>query len=102
MSKVLNVCGELVVPHVLATRIATKFDEWKGSRQKKEKDWSEVRNYVFATDTTTTTNKKLPWKNKTTRPKLCQIRDNLHANYMAALFPTEDWFNWEAASAEST
>jgi hypothetical protein len=82
--------------------IARKFDEWKSSRTKKEKDWSEVRSYVFATDTTTTTNAKLPWKNKTTRPKLCQIRDNLHANYMAALFPTEEWFNWEAAEAEGT
>lgn len=102
MGRVLNVRNELVEPHVLAARIATKFDEWKSSRTKKEKDWAEVRNYVFATDTTTTTNAKLPWKNKTTRPKICQIRDNLHANYMAALFPTEDWFNWEASSPEGT
>jgi hypothetical protein len=38
----------------------------------------------------------LPWKNSTVTPKLTQIRDNLHANYMAALFPSDNWFNWEA------
>ena len=60
--------------------------------------WKEQRNYVFATDTTTTSNKSLPWKNSTTIPKLCQIRDNLHANYVSALFPNDDWLKWEAYS----
>lgn len=54
-----------------------------------------MRNYLFATDTTTTTNASLPWKNKTTLPKLCQVRDNLHANYLSALFPNDDWMKWE-------
>lgn len=57
----------------------------------------ELRNYVFATDTSTTTNSTLPWKNSTTIPKLCQIRDNLHANYASALFPNDNWFKWEGA-----
>jgi len=56
----------------------------------------ELRNYLFATDTRKTSNSKLPWKNSTVTPKLTQIRDNLHANYMAALFPSENWFFWEA------
>lgn len=60
--------------------------------------WKEQRNYVFATDTTTTSNKSLPWKNSTTLPKLCQIRDNLHSNYISALFPNDDWLKWEAYS----
>lgn len=51
---------------------------------------------MFATDTTKTTNSKLPWKNSTTIPKLCQIRDNLFANYMATLFPKRKWLIWEA------
>lgn len=99
--RVLNVSGELITPERLASMIADRYDQWKMARSKKEADMQEVRNYVFATDTTTTTNAKLPWKNKTTRPKLCQIRDNLHANYMAALFPTEDWFDWLAADPNS-
>lgn len=78
----------------LAAEIANKYQTWKSARSPKEKQWQEVRNYIFATDTKTTTNSKLPWRNTTTRPKLCQIRDNLHANYLAALFPTENWFRW--------
>ena len=61
--------------------------------------WKELRNYIFATDTSTTTNSKLPWKNSTTIPKLCQIRDNLHSNYISALFPNDDWLRWEAYTA---
>lgn len=61
----------------------------------------ELRDYVFATDTTTTSNSKLPWKNKTTLPKLCQIRDNLHANYMSALFPNDNWLKWEGHDKDS-
>ena len=60
----------------------------------------ELRNYIFATDTRSTTNSKLPWKNSTHLPKICQIRDNLHANYISALFPNDDWLKWEGASRE--
>lgn len=54
----------------------------------------ELRNYIFATDTSSTSNSKLPWKNSTTIPKLCQIRDNLHSNYISSLFPNDDWLRW--------
>jgi hypothetical protein len=91
--KVLNV-EDVKQPDILAKVIAERYDTWKRGRDQKEAEWVELRNYIFATDTTTTTNASLPWKNKTTRPKLCQIRDNLHANYMAALFPNDSWFNW--------
>ena len=56
---------------------------------------------MFATDTATTTNSSLPWKNKTTLPKLCQIRDNLHANYNSALFPNDDWMKWEGYTLDA-
>jgi hypothetical protein len=62
--------------------------------------WKELRNYIFATDTQTTTNKSLPWKNSTTLPKLCQIRDNLHSNYISALFPNDRWLKWEATTLD--
>lgn len=91
----------LIQPESLAQQISDKYITWRNERRKKETDWLEVRKYVFATDTTTTTNSKLPWKNKTTRPKLCQIRDNLYANYMAALFPNDDWFIWQGGDDES-
>lgn len=65
-------------------------------------EWLELRNYVFATDTTTTSNSTLPWKNTVTRPKLCQIRDNLHANYLSALFPNDEWLKWVGQSQEDS
>jgi hypothetical protein len=79
----------------LAKDLSALYDRWKIQRSEKETEWRELRNYLFATDTTKTSNSSLPWKNKTTLPKLTQIRDNLHANYMDALFPNDNWLRWE-------
>jgi hypothetical protein len=80
----------------LANKIADMWVRWDNARNVWKSDQQELRNYLFATDTRKTSNSKLPWKNSTVTPKLTQIRDNLHANYMAALFPSENWFFWEA------
>jgi len=65
------------------------------ARAEKLAEWSELRDYIFATDTSTTSNDALPWKNSTTIPKLCQIRDNLYSNYKSALFPNDNWMAWQ-------
>ncbi|MFQ5786449.1 MAG: hypothetical protein ACE5H1_00560 [Thermodesulfobacteriota bacterium] len=80
--------------NTLAVDIANKWDEWDSLRATWKQEKQEIREYIVATDTTKTSNSKLPWKNKTTLPKLTQIRDNLHANYMAALFPNDEWLTW--------
>ena len=85
----------------MAAQIAYLWDLHNRQRGPWLAQKSELRNYIFATDTTTTTNSSLPWKNSTTIPKLCQIRDNLHANYASALFPNDNWFAWEGNDAES-
>ena len=77
---------DIVSRDTLAMSIADKYQEWGMYRDEWISEKKELRDYIFATDTSTTSNSSLPWKNKTTLPKLCQIRDNLHANYMAALF----------------
>ena len=82
----------------LAAQISNIWFTYNSQRQPKIEQWKELRNYIFATDTTTTTNKSLPWKNSTTLPKLCQIRDNLHSNYLSALFPNDEWLKWEGYS----
>lgn len=84
----------------LAKQLSALYDRWLTQKVAKEGEWRELRNYLFATDTTKTTNSKLPWKNKTTLPKLTQIRDNLHANYMSALFPNDNWMKWEGYSRD--
>lgn len=82
----------------LAKYIGQTWTNYHMQRHEVVDRWKELRNYIFATDTSTTTNRTLPWKNSTTLPKLCQIRDNLHSNYISALFPNDDWLKWEAYS----
>ena len=84
-----------------AAFISNTWDTYNNQRQGQIDKWLELRNYIFATDTTTTTNAQLPWKNSTTLPKLCQIRDNLHSNYISALFPNDNWLKWEAYTKDS-
>jgi hypothetical protein len=83
-------------PDTLANTITDMWVKWDAARKDWKDEKEELREYVFATDTTKTENKSLPWKNSTVTPKLTQLRDNLHANYMAALFPSDDWFTWES------
>jgi len=83
-----------------AAHVSNQWDKFNEQRMTKIEEWKELRNYIFATDTSTTTNSSLPWKNSTTLPKLCQIRDNLHSNYISALFPNDDWLRWESYSQE--
>lgn len=88
-------------PHGLAVEISQQWSSWNNARQRKIEEWKELRNYIYATDTRTTSNSKLPWTNSTTTPKLTQIADNLHANYFAALFPQKRWFRFEANDQEA-
>jgi hypothetical protein len=95
--RVLELRGDILNEDRLATSITEKWLEWDMMREIWKQEKLEVRNYIYATDTTRTTNAQLPWKNKTTVPKLCQIRDNLYANYTATMFPTQKkWLIWEA------
>lgn len=85
----------------LAKEISNIWDKFQANRRQWLAERQELRAYLFATDTKSTTNSKLPWKNSTVTPKLTQIRDNLHANYMAALFPNDNWLIWEGDDTSS-
>ena len=98
--KVIDLC-DILQEDKLATGITDKWLEWDLLRQQKKNDWEEIRRYVYATDTTQTSNSSLPWKNKTTIPKLCHIRDNLYSNYSSTLFPQRKWLIWEANERDS-
>lgn len=100
MSKVAEILN-LANKDTLAGTITQMFVQYDQDRQGKIAEWKELRNYLFATSTKTTSNQKLPWKNSTTIPKLTQIRDNLNANYNSALFSSDDWLEWEAATNET-
>lgn len=80
---------------MLAAQISNMWSDYDTLRARWLEQRRELRSYITATDTTSTTNAQLPWKNKTTLPKLTQIRDNLSANYLSALFPNDNWLTWE-------
>lgn len=90
----------IISPDNMAVQISERWVEWSTLRDKKVEEWKELRNYLYATDTTTTKNAMLPWSNSTTTPKLTQIMDNLHANYFSTLFPQKTWFKFEAKTRE--
>ncbi len=85
----------------LACKITDLWITNDNSRAQWKLDKEEVRRYVFATDTSSTTNAQNPWRNKTTLPKLCHIRDNLYSNYTATMFPQRKWLIWEANEKDS-
>lgn len=91
----------LVTKEQMAQSISTLWENWSIRRNEWIEDKKELRNYLFATDTRTTSNSKLPWKNSTTTPKLTQIRDNLHANYISSIFPNDEWLRWEAYTQDA-
>jgi hypothetical protein len=95
-SKAVQEIQDLLNGDTMATFVVGKYVTWRGGQKEWRDNMLELRNYIFQTDTTQTSNTNLPWKNKTSIPKICQIRDNLHANYASALFPHDNWFKWEA------
>lgn len=91
----------VISPDNLAVEIADKWRTWNELRRPWIEEKKELRNYLYATDTKTTSNSFAPWSNSTTTPKLTQIMDNLHANYFATLFPQQKWMRWEASDRSS-
>lgn len=84
-----------------ASHIAGLWSSWDSQRAQWKAEKRELRNFIFATDTSKTSVQRLPWKNSTTIPKLTQLRDNLHANYLSALFPNDNWVSWEGYSEDA-
>ncbi len=99
MNKVLNI-EEILQPDSVAQKISNQYMTWESFRQIKVSQWEEIQRYIFATSTKDTSNSKLPWSNTTTIPKMCQIRDNLGANYIATMFPKKKNVEWQGYSRD--
>jgi hypothetical protein len=98
---VLELVGDIITPDQKATELARTYIEWDSRRMPWKNLMEEVNRYVYATDTSMTSNASLPWKNKTTLPKLCQISDNLFANYTLTMKPKDDSIEWQANNEDS-
>lgn len=92
--------NDVIFKDNLGCAIANMWQSWDMYRQPIKAQWRELYRYIYATDTSTTSNSTNPWKNTTTVPKLTQIRDNLYANYMATMFPRQRWLKWEGSNRE--
>lgn len=84
----------LVQADDLAKYVANLWTKYDSLRSSWLDDKLELRNFIYATDTRTTSVDRLDWSNSTTTPKLCQIFDNLLANYTAAIFPKDRYFQF--------
>jgi hypothetical protein len=101
VGKVLNIT-DWISPDQLGCQIALNWTTWNMLRQDWLTEKIDLRKYIFATSTKQTANMTQPWKNTTTIPKICQIRDNLTANYELNLFPrANSSITWEAADEDS-
>jgi hypothetical protein len=101
MSDAVAEIQAMLAPEPAAGWISSLWNTYNNQRSGKMADWNELKKYLFATDTSTTSNSSLPWKNSTTLPKLTQIRDNLHSNYLSSLFPNDKWLSWQAYTKDA-
>lgn len=83
--------------------IANLWCNWTTSQEWYDRiqETLEVRQFVYSTDTTTTSNRTNPWSHKTARPKICQIADTLKAQYVAALLPHDDVIQFQANTEDA-
>lgn len=96
----LDVFG-VVEPEQMALEITRFYDKWKVDKNRWESTTKDLRDYLYAVDTNTTSNSINPFFNRTTVPKLMQVAQNLHANYFEHMFSSPDWISWEAHNHES-
>jgi hypothetical protein len=99
--RVLELVGDVIAPDRKASELAAQYILWDSQRSTWKRAMEEVNRYIYATDTSQTSNSSLPWKNKTTIPKICQISDNLYSNYTLTMFPKEKSIFWKANNADS-
>ncbi len=92
----------IVNPDQIALEIVRLYNKWKTNRNVWESEVKGLRDYLYATDTSTTANSINPFFNRTTVPKLMQIAQNLHANYFDHMFSNPNWIEWQAHNHESS
>lgn len=97
----IDLYGELQ-PMQLAQELVVEYDKLKNYRVTWEEQVKELRDYLYAVDTGTTANITNPFSNRTTVPKLSQIAQNIHANYLEHMFSNANWIQWEAHNFDSS
>lgn len=84
----------------LIDSVVFDVDRMKTARAGWEAETAELMNFIAATDTKTTSNASLPFKNSTTINKIAQLRNNLVTAYIEHLIPNANWIQWEGFTEE--
>lgn len=101
IGNVIDVPKHLIDRDWQAAFVSDSWESWDKARSGHKAIVNEVEKYVYATDTTTTSNSTNSHSHKTNRPKICQIADNLKANYLDAIIPHGDWLQFESYDEDS-
>lgn len=85
---------------VLVRELVHDYTNMINGRAGWEEECRELDAFLYATDTRSTTNSKLPFSNSTTIPKLAQIYQNMITAYIEHLIPNRDWVGFEAMNSD--
>lgn len=84
----------------VAVRIAEMWDIYNKERRIALARGEEARQYIFATDISTTSAEILPHKNRTHQPKLTQLSDTLQSQYFEASLGNSEFFRFNGITPE--
>jgi hypothetical protein len=84
----------------LATAVVDEWERGDHAKSNWKERVKEVTQYLFATDTRSTTNNTNGHEHSTHDPKLTQIYDTLRANYKLGLFSRARWFQFIGDTVE--
>lgn len=84
----------------IVSELVVQYEQFRAGRSVAEEEWSTTQNMIFATDAAMSVGVEAAstWRNNSTRGKLAQIRDNLHANYSSAILGNKEWIKWDATA----
>lgn len=71
-----------------------QFTNMENARASADREAQELMDFLDATDTTTTSNSDLPFKNTTTLPKLAHLYQMMVTAYMEHLIPNRNWVDF--------
>ena len=74
--------------------LTMQFTNMENARAKADADARELMDFLDATDTRSTTNSNLPFKNSTTVPKLANIYQTMETTFMEHLIPNRNWVDF--------
>ena len=85
----------------LEKAILSFFREFDAGKEGIRKEWDEIEQYRFATDTTQTINAKGGFTHSTHLPDVLVIGNTLEALFWNTLFPNDNWFKWKPYESQA-